>query len=166
MSENLPDVDRIDWGQWKPSELANLCFVMRDGKILLIRKKRGLGAGKINGPGGRIEPGESALEAAIRETREEIGVTPLGLEAIGELFFEFVDGYRLHVTVFAADDYEGDLIETDEATPQWTQIERIPYAEMWQDDPHWLPLLVARKRFKGYFTFDGEQLLSYRVDTE
>ena len=62
-------VSGIDWAAWKPTEYANLCFVMRDGKILLIRKKRGLGAGKINGPGGRLEPGETALAAAIRETQ-------------------------------------------------------------------------------------------------
>jgi len=35
-----------------------LCFLLRDGEVLLIRKKRGFGAGKINGVGGRIEPSE------------------------------------------------------------------------------------------------------------
>ncbi len=75
------DVNRIDWSTWKPTEYANLCFVIRDGQILLIRKKRGLGAGKINGPGGRLEKGETALASAIRETQEEIGVTPTDLGA-------------------------------------------------------------------------------------
>src|ERR1035441_3997329 len=63
-------VERIDWAAWKPTEYANLCFVMREGQILLIRKKRGLGVGKINGPGGRLEKGETALDSAIRETQE------------------------------------------------------------------------------------------------
>jgi hypothetical protein len=35
---------------------------------------------------------------------------------------------------------------------------------MWQDDPYWLPHLVARRRFRGYFLFDGETLLSHRVE--
>ena len=157
-------VDRIDWGTWKPTEYANLCFVMRDGQILLIRKKRGLGAGKINGPGGRLEAGETALAAAIRETQEEIGVTPKELEMIGELFFQFLDGYKLHVAVFAAGDCEGELIETDEATPIWTRVEEIPYHDMWEDDAYWLPLLLRRKKFCGYFVFDGDKLLSHRVD--
>src|ERR1019366_8448495 len=91
MSETEWHVDRIDWAAWKPTEYANLCFVMRDGQILLIRKKRGLGAGKINGPGGRLEKGETALDSAIRETQEEVGVKPTGLEQIGELFFQFLD---------------------------------------------------------------------------
>lgn len=157
-------VDRIDWARWKPTEYATLCFIMRDSRILLIRKKRGLGGGKINGPGGRLEAGETAMEAAIRETREEIGVTPTGVEEVGVLFFQFLDGYKLHVAVFAASGSEGDLIETDEATPIWTDIDSIPYNEMWQDDPYWLPLVIDRQRFRGFFVFDNDQLLSHRVD--
>jgi 8-oxo-dGTP diphosphatase len=157
-------VDRIDWAHWKATEYANLCFIMRDGRILLIRKKRGLGGGKINGPGGRLEAGETAMEAAIRETREEIGVTPTGVQEVGELFFQFLDGYKLHVAVFAASGSEGDLIETDEATPIWTDIDSIPYHEMWQDDPYWLPLVIEYKRFRGFFVFDHDRLLNHRVD--
>jgi len=157
------NVDQIDWPNWKPTEYANLCFVIRDGQILLIRKKRGLGAGKINGPGGRLEKGETAEQAAIRETQEEIGVTPTGLEYVGELFFQFLDGYKLHVAVFAASGCEGELIETDEATPIWTDIARIPYEEMWQDDPYWLPLVLKRERFRGYFVFDVDRLLNHQM---
>ncbi len=50
------------WENWEPRERATLCFVRRENEVLLIRKKRGLGAGKINGPGGRIEPGETPAE--------------------------------------------------------------------------------------------------------
>ena len=165
MSAAEVDVRQIDWSTWKPTEYANLCFVMRDGQILLIRKKRGLGAGKINGPGGRLEKGETALESAVRETREEVGVTPTDLEHIGELFFQFLDGYKLHVAVFAAGGCVGELCETDEATPIWTDIDKIPYHDMWEDDAHWLPLLLKRKTFRGYFVFDGEKLLSHRLDS-
>ena len=79
------------WNDWQPTMRASLCFVRREGKILMIRKKRGLGAGKINGPGGRLESGESALDAALRETQEEVGVTPFDLSQRGELHFQFVD---------------------------------------------------------------------------
>jgi len=157
-------VDQIDWPNWKPTEYANLCFVIRDGEILLIRKKRGLGAGKINGPGGRLEAGETAEQAAIRETQEEIGVTPTGLVFVGELFFQFLDGYKLHVAVFTAAGCQGELCETDEAAPIWTDLQSIPYQEMWQDDPHWLPLAVQGQRFRGYFVFDGETLLNHQID--
>lgn len=148
------------WLQWQPRERATLCFIIKDGEILLIRKKRGLGAGKINAPGGRIEPGELPLDCAIRETREEVGIIPHGVESKGVLHFQFKDGYSLHCTVFTASGFSGDLIETDEALPIWTRLEAIPYDEMWADDTHWLPGMIAGGVFRGFFHFDGEEMLS------
>jgi 8-oxo-dGTP diphosphatase len=145
---------------------ASLCFVLKEGRILMIRKKRGLGAGKINGPGGRLEPGETAIQAAIRETEEELGVTPLDPSPRGELHFQFTDGEKLalHCTVFMAEGCLGDPVETDEAIPHWMEPEAIPYQEMWEDDIHWLPGMLAGKSFKGYFHFDGEKMLTRHID--
>ena len=154
----------MDWNTWIPRERANLCFIVKHGRILLIRKKRGLGAGKINAPGGKLEPGETALESAVRETREEVGVTPLDLEERGVLHFQFTDGYSLHCVVFLARDLEGEPYETDEADPFWVPLDAIPYHEMWQDDRHWLPAMLEGKLFTAFFTFDGETMLSQRVD--
>ena len=64
-------LDAIDWSSWQAHDIATLMFVIRGGEVLLIRKLRGLGKGKINAPGGRQEAGETLLEAAVRETREE-----------------------------------------------------------------------------------------------
>ena len=97
----------IDWTTWAPKERATLMFILRDEQILLIHKKRGLGAGKINGPGGRREPGETPLAAAIRETQEEICVTPTGIQPAGELLFQFVDGFSIHGYVFTATGFTG-----------------------------------------------------------
>ena len=152
------------WEHWQPTMRASLCFVRRDGLLLMIRKKRGLGAGKINGPGGRLEPGETAMEAAVRETEEELGVTPLQLEQRGELHFQFTDGLALHCVVFTAEGCSGEPIETDEAVPHWMEPAAIPYHEMWADDIHWLPGMLEGKRFRGYFHFDGEVMRSQRVD--
>ena len=158
-------VSEINWPAWIPQQRATLLFVIRDGRILLIHKKRGLGAGLINGPGGRLEPGETAHAAAIRETEEEIGVTPTGISARGELFFQFVDGLSIHVAVFSATDFTGSLCETDEAIPLWVALDAIPYDRMWADDAHWLPLVLAGRAFKGYFLFDGPRMLDRRLDT-
>ncbi|MEI8312713.1 MAG: 8-oxo-dGTP diphosphatase [Verrucomicrobiota bacterium] len=151
------------WKTWQPTERATLCFVIRAGEILLIRKKRGLGAGKINAPGGRLEPGETARDAAIRETQEELGITPVGVEDRGELHFQFADGYALHCAVFIASDCIGEPYETDEAAPLWTPLDQIPYHEMWDDDIHWLPGVISGGHFRGFFHFDGEKMLTYDV---
>jgi 8-oxo-dGTP diphosphatase len=131
---------------------------------LLIHKKRGLGAGKINGPGGKIEPGETALQAAVRETQEEIGVTPLHLEERAELRFQFADGYSLHCAVFVATDLMGEPIETEEAAPFWVNVADVPYDRMWADDRHWLPLVLDGACVTGCFTFDGDSMLTKDVE--
>jgi 8-oxo-dGTP diphosphatase len=157
-------VREIDWQTWSPAEKATLLFVLVDGRILLIDKKTGLGAGKINGPGGRIDPGETALQGAIREVQEELCVTPTGVREAGELFFQFMDGYSLHGTVFTASGFDGELCETHEAAPRWTPLDRIPYERMWEDDALWLPLLLKGERFMGFFTFDGDVMLDALVE--
>lgn len=155
------DVHSIDWERWTPKDTATLLFVIQQGRALLIRKKRGLGAGKINAPGGRLEPGETPMDAAVREVREELGVTPIAPRARGTLAFEFVDGYRLYCHVFTADRCEGEAIETDEAVPLWTGLDEIPYAQMWADDALWLPKMLAGYGFDGRFVFDGDRLCSH-----
>jgi 8-oxo-dGTP diphosphatase len=157
------DVREIDWERWTPTDTATLLFVIQQGRALLIRKKRGLGAGKINAPGGRLEPGERAVDAAVREVREELGVTPIAPRERGTLAFEFVDGYRLFCHVFSSDRCEGEAIETDEATPRWTALDEIPYGEMWADDALWLPKMLAGCGFTGRFVFDGDRLLSHEL---
>jgi 8-oxo-dGTP diphosphatase len=156
----------MDWSTWQPRERANLCFIVKDRRVLLIRKKRGLGAGKINGPGGKLEAGETAMDAAVREVQEEIGVTPLHLEDRGELHFQFTDGYSLHCAVFVARDLQGEPIETDEATPFWVPVEAVPFDAMWEDDQHWLPQVLDGQSFRGWFVFDGEKMLSKQVEFE
>jgi 8-oxo-dGTP diphosphatase len=99
----------------------------------------------------------------VRETQEEVGITPHGVQSRGELHFQFVDGYSLHCTVFTADSFSGTLIETDEALPIWTPIDAIPYHEMWADDIHWLPGVIEGGFFRAYFHFDGDTMLSKNV---
>ncbi len=153
----------FDWSIWQPAERATLCFVVCDNRILLIEKKRGLGAGKINGPGGRIEPGESPMQCAVRECREELGIEPTGLSPSGVLRFQFTDGYAVEGVVYRAEGLVGTPKETEEAIPLWTELDAIPYERMWADDIHWLPLLLEQQPFYGSFVFDGDTMLSMRM---
>ena len=159
-------VSHVDWEDWTPQIPATLMFVVRDGQVLLIRKKRGIGAGKINGPGGKLDPGETLLECAVRETEEELGVSALGAREMGRLWFQFVDGLTIHCTVFRADGCEGEAQETEEAVPLWTPLDALPFDEMWDDDRIWLPVMLEGRTFRMWATFDGDRMLDHRLVLE
>ena len=154
-----PATSPVDWQEWRGEILATLLFVIRDGEILLIEKKRGIGAGKVNGPGGKIDPGETPMECAIRETMEELHVKALNVQKRGELCFAMSDIPDIHCHVFIADGIEGEPTETDEAIPLWTSLEKIPYERMWADDIYWLPQMINGQTFMGRFLFEGETIL-------
>jgi len=155
----------IDWDIWIPVDVATLCFIRKEGKLLLIHKKRGLGKGKINAPGGRQEKGETLEQTAIRETQEEVGLTPMGLAPAGRLDFAFTDGYSLQAHVFTATDAQGTLTETDEAAPFWCDENDIPYDKMWSDDRLWIPLMLDGTRFEAQFIFENDQMLWHTLKT-
>lgn len=153
----------VDWERWTGVP-CTLVFALRGGEVLLIRKKRGLGAGKINAPGGRFEPDETPLACAVREFREEVCAVPSGLVWCGRNRFHFTDGYATDVHVFRAGAVAGEPAPTDEADPFWCRIEDVPYAEMWSDDALWLPHLFAGRRFSGRFLFEGDELLDWALE--
>ena len=152
-----------------PTE-ATLCHPIVDGELLLIRKQRGLGAGKLVGPGGKVETGERPREAVVREVREELRVDPVGVEKRGEFDFHFGDGTvdedSMHVHVFEAAGVEGEPEATAEAVPEWHPVVDVPYDEMWIDDRVWLPHLIDGETFAGEFVLsdDGKSLLRYEMD--
>jgi 8-oxo-dGTP diphosphatase len=136
---------------------AVLCFLLRDGEVLLIRKKKGFGAGKINGVGGRVEPGERPEEAAVREVFEEVGVRVRSLEPAGTLEFYSADSepdWLIHV--FLSRDFEGEPRESEEASPRWYRLGELPLEEMWEDDRVWLRYALSGKRVEGRFWYDRE----------
>lgn len=156
-------VDAVDWGSWTAVDAATLLFLVDEpnSAVLLIRKKRGLGKGKITAPGGRIEPGETPLEGAIREVQEEVCVTARSVTDHGVLRFQFADGYSLHVHVFRADAHVGEPRETEEAIPMWLPNHALPFDEMWADDRLWVPHVLAHGRIDGRFIFDGDAMLDH-----
>ena len=148
---------------WRGDLDATLLYVVRGGEILLIHKKRGIGAGKLNGAGGKVDPGESALQAAVREFREELRAHPVAPRKLGEVGFEVVDGESIRIHVFRADALEGEPVETDEAVPVWTPVDDIPYDRMWADDRYWLPHLLENRPFEAFARFEGDRMLDCRV---
>ncbi|KAJ8679025.1 hypothetical protein QAD02_014812 [Eretmocerus hayati] len=147
-------------------KLLTLVFVREHDKILLGLKKRGFGAGKWNGFGGKVEPGESIAEGALRELKEECGLTALELRKIGLVEFEFEnDPNLLQVHVFDTYNYQGQITESEEMQPQWYDVKDIPYEKMWLDDTYWYPYMLRSEPFKGYFLYRGmDHIVHHKIE--
>lgn len=142
-----------------PSAKHLTLLLLRDGdRLLLGRKKRGFGAGKLNGFGGKVDPGETLLAAALREMHEESGVELRRADVahVGFLAFTFdsAPDARLDVHVFTATSRAPVLfVESEEMAPAWFDARAPPLAEMWADDALWLPRVLAGARVRGAFRF-------------
>lgn len=144
-----------------------LIFLLKDNEVLLAMKKRGFGEGKWNGIGGKVEANETTEEALVRETQEEIGVTPVTYKKVADITFDEIhEGERklMHVNVFACTKWEGKPIESEEMRPQWFAQNEVPFQQMWSDDPFWLPKVLAGKVLTGKFTLsDSGEVIEYDV---
>ena len=133
---------------------TTLCFpVDTKGRILLGRKKRGFGVSKWNGFGGKIEPGETFRQCAVRELQEETGLQTKAedLELVGLLDFRFTAEPELNHLgyVYFVRQYEGHIVETDEMEPQWFFADTLPYDEMWKGDRTWIPMILSGRKIQG-----------------
>jgi 8-oxo-dGTP diphosphatase/2-hydroxy-dATP diphosphatase len=141
-------------------KVLNLCLIVEEGKILLGMKKRGFGAGRWNGFGGKVEEGETIEESAKREMMEESGIKIQDLEERGVIEFTFLDtGNIMEVHIFRILCYAGEPKETEEMRPQWFEIIDIPFTQMWPDDMYWMPLFLKNKKFKGEIAFKDENTI-------
>uniref|UniRef100_A0A8C4XHA0 Oxidized purine nucleoside triphosphate hydrolase n=1 Tax=Erpetoichthys calabaricus TaxID=27687 RepID=A0A8C4XHA0_ERPCA len=96
------------------NKLLTLVLVVQPGRVLLGMKKRGFGAGRWNGFGGKVQPGETIEQAAKRELFEESSLTCDTLEKIGQIKFEFVGETEImDVHIFRADTYQGEPAESE-----------------------------------------------------
>ncbi|PIR89820.1 DNA mismatch repair protein MutT [bacterium (Candidatus Gribaldobacteria) CG_4_10_14_0_2_um_filter_33_15] len=145
---------------------ATLCLLIKENskEILLAMKKRGFGAGKWNGVGGKFDPekDKNVLEAAIREAKEEIGVLIKDLEKVAVLDFYFPEvpedfNWNQTVHVFIAKDWEGKPEESEEMLPKWFSFDEIPLSGMWDDDKFWLHHVLEGKKLKAEFIFNKKE---------
>jgi 8-oxo-dGTP pyrophosphatase MutT (NUDIX family) len=142
---------------------ATLVFLIKGNpvsEILLGYKKAGFAQGKLNGFGGKVEADETIEHATVRELEEEAGVRvaehDLTEAAHLTFFFPARPEWDQVVHVFLARRWEGEPAESDEMKPMWHKATEIPFANMWQDDPHWLPRVLAGQRVRACFTFEGD----------
>lgn len=145
---------------------STLIFLVRQNEILLAMKKRGFGANRWNGVGGKVESGESIEEAARRECKEEIDVVPGELKEVAVIDFIFPSkpDWNQTVTAYFSETWDGNPSESEEMSPKWFSFEDLPFNEMWSDDKFWLPEVLKGKNITATFTLgDNDEIISYII---
>lgn len=104
-------------------ELTALCMICRENEILLQNRTKKDWSGYVF-PGGHVEPGESIVEAVIREMKEETGLTILNPKLRGVKQFPIENG-RYIVFLFQTDRFEGELCSSEEGTVEWVDRSRF-----------------------------------------
>ncbi len=149
-----------------------MVYILRPGldgdEVLLGEKLTGLGAGKVVGPGGKQEPGETPVETAVREVREEVGLTLAreNLVPLARITYPFVGrpelSQRSHA--FIVRDWSGELRASDEIAPTWWAIRQLPVDRMWSDAALWLPRALVGEFVEATFEIgETDQVLSQQM---
>lgn len=149
---------------------VTLCFLIRNGEVLLATKKVRFGEGRVTGIGGKVEDGENPVDAVSREVEEEIEVSPKTLSEVGKVYFynpyqteDFVEkstgrkyAWDSLCHVYICTEWEGEPKETEEMAPMWFRIDEVPYERMWGDAKYWLPDVLKGKQVNAKFIFNKE----------
>jgi 8-oxo-dGTP diphosphatase len=148
-------------------KLATLCYLRKDGHTLMIhrvKKENDMHAGKWNGLGGKLEPGETPEACAIREILEESGLIVKNLILKGIITFPgFSNDEDWYTFLFVIDDFEGQLIDSPEGHIRWIPDDELLDLYMWPGDRIFIPWLDRPEFFSGKFVYKDNQLVEHDV---
>lgn len=148
--------------------LTSLVYIERDGKYLMLhrtKRERDLNRGKWIGVGGKFEEDESPEECAIRETREETGLTLLRPVYRGIVTFVSDRCPTEYMHLFTCDDFTGTLRECDEGELAWIEKSRVPSLPLWEGDRIFLALLSEGAPFFSLkLVYRGDTLVRAILD--
>lgn len=106
-----------------PRLTANV-FLIKNGKVLMVKPSRGMAKRKWITPGGFVEYGESPEEAVRRETEEETGLKVSGLEILSIESVRYRSSNYHFVTVFFVGNISGEPIKND------SEIEEMKFMDV------------------------------------
>lgn len=123
---------------------TTLCYIQKNEKYLMlhrIKKQNDINKDKWIGIGGKFEEGESPEECALREVKEETGLTLKSYEYRGIVTFVSDNNFTEFMHIFWSDDFEGEIIDCDEGKLEWIEKSKLNDFEHWKGDEIFLDLI-------------------------
>lgn len=149
-------------------KLATLCYVMHEGKTLMIyrnKKENDYHEGKWNGLGGKFEQGETPEECAVRELKEETGLDTVNPRLKGIITFPMFDTKEdWYVFLFVIKEFTGELIDSPEGELAWIENDKLPALNLWEGDKIFIPWLFQDKFFSAKFNYENGKFTGYSVE--
>ena len=135
---------------------VNIC-VLKNQEILLLNRKHDNFPGWIP-PGGKVEFPESFFEAALRELKEETGLTALNLELKGiSGFTNSIGNERFVFYDFLCTQFTGELSTSAEGEPKWWNLKDIDKIPMQDEIRKRLPLYLRKGSFESINYWDDNK---------
>ena len=142
-------------------ELTVLCLIHKNGRYLLQDRIKNDWKGYTL-PGGHIEPGESIVDAVIREMQEETGLTIRHPHLCGVKPVPLEEG-RYIVFLFETEEFEGDLRSSEEGTMHWIDERELSKVNLVEDFEDLIEVMLDDELMEfQYVIEDGEWLVIKR----
>lgn len=136
-------------------ELTVLCLIHNEKQYLLQDRVKKDWKGYTL-PGGHVEPGESIVNAVIREMKEETGLTVQNPKLCGVKQFP-IDGGRYIVFLYSADQYSGEVISSEEGAMHWINKDELGQVKLVNDFHELLQVMLDENMSEfQYVIEDGE----------
>lgn len=108
----------------KPVRKAIRTFLINDNKVIVIKYKTNKNMNYYDIPGGKIEENESAINASIREFKEETGIEIINQKYKGNVIVEYPN-MIFDFDIYLVNDYKGNPKEFEENCSMWINIEDL-----------------------------------------